>query len=89
VEAKEFIAPGRLAMNDPGTPKGDAVMPNVDDRVKSKGCSFARQLTGSRLAEMAQRDELYILRDDAQEPAMVLAPYRIYLELQRLAELSR
>jgi len=60
-------------------------MPNVDDRVKSKGPSFVRTLTGSKLAEMAKHEDIYILRDDSQEPAMVMVPYRVYLKLQDLA----
>jgi len=34
------------------------------------------------LGGMAITDEVFIIRDSRQEPAMVLVPYRIYLELQ-------
>ncbi len=54
----------------------------IDPRVQSKGSSWLRTLTGSMLGGMAITDEVFIIRDSRQEPAMVLVPYRIYLELQ-------
>lgn len=54
----------------------------IDDRVRSKGRSFLRQLRGCDLTRMSDEENLYIIRGQHQEPAMVMVPYATYLKLQ-------